>query len=500
MPDKHGKFRCNVCGYVHLGAEAPGTCPICGSSKTDFEVYHEEKSGTTSEKITKWRCINCSYVHNGDNPPDVCPVCGAEKNKFEASIGSIQAYGAKSARVVIVGGGIAGVTAAETVRKFSPDSSITLMTMECDVPYYRLNLTRFLGGEISRDDLILHPLSWYQENNIELVNNAIVYLIDKEKKVISLVDGRDSIYDKLILAPGSHPFIPPYNGVELEGVYSLRTVFDADGILSKGIKGSRCVCIGGGILGIEVAGALAKRGVQVVILESHEWLMPRQLNPKAAVILEKHISTLGIKTLKNTKVQEIIGNEKVSGVLLQDGTMLDADIVILSTGVRANTVLARKAGLEFNNGIVVDNHLRTSSPDIFAAGDATEHNGQLYGTWAPAQYQGSIAALNALDIPTVFGGIPRSNTIKALGLDLTSIGKFMPEDGSYTLIEKEEGNSYIEFIFHDSKMVGTILIGHAELATVAKKAIDSAMDFSELLITPNCEEIIFRLNRNHLSQ
>ncbi|MEI6055294.1 MAG: FAD-dependent oxidoreductase [Lentisphaerota bacterium] len=494
MTEKLQKFRCIVCGYVHIAAEAPKTCPVCGSSKSDFELYAEKKQESAPAKITKWRCINCSYVHNGDNPPDICPVCAAEKDKFEAFTETNQASGVKSAKVVIVGGGIAGVTAAETMRKFSPDSIITLITMECDAPYYRLNLTRFLGGDINREDLIVHPLSWYQENNIELVNNAIVYTIDKEKKVIALVDGREFVYDKLILATGSHPFIPQYKGTELEGVYSLRTVSDADEILAKAVKGARCVCIGGGILGIETAGSLAKRAVNVTMLESHGWLMPRQLNLKAAAILEKHLLSLDIKTLKETKVQEISGDKKVSGVLLQNGTLLEADIVILATGVRANTVLARKAGLEFNNGIIVNNHLMTSSPDIFAAGDATEHNGQLYGTWAPAQYQGSIAALNALGIPTVFGGIPRSNTVKALGLDITSIGQFMPEDGSYTVIEKEDEKSYIEFVFHDSKMVGTILIGHAKLATAAKKAIDSNTDFSELLITPKCDEIISKFH------
>lgn len=491
--EKLQRFRCLVCGYVHIGSEAPGTCPVCGSSKSDFEPYAQQKQEVSQLKTNKWRCINCSYVHDGENPPDICPVCGAEKDKFEPAEKSSQAEGAKSAKVVIVGGGIAGVTAAETLRKVSPESQITLITMEGELPYYRLNLTRYLGSEISRGELTIHPLSWYQENNIELICNAVVQTIDKDKHIVSLVDGKEVSYDKLILATGSHPFIPPYKGAELEGVFSLRTLSDADEIIAKALSGSRCVCIGGGILGIETAGALAKRGVDVTMLESHAWLMPRQLNPKGSAILEKHISTLGIKTLKDTKTQEIAGDSKVSGVLLQNGDLLEADIVILATGVRSNTVIARKDGLEFNNGIVVDNHLRTSSDDIFAAGDVAEHNGQLYGTWAPAQYQGSIAALNALGVSTVFGGIPRSNTVKALGLDLTSIGKFMPEDGSYTILEKEDDKSYIEFIFHDSRMVGAILIGHAELATAAKKAIDSGADFSESLIAPDCDEVIAKL-------
>ncbi|MBN1864606.1 MAG: FAD-dependent oxidoreductase, partial [Victivallales bacterium] len=155
------------------------------------------------------------------------------------------------------------------------------------------------------------------------------------------------------------------------------------------------------------------------------------------------------------------------------------------------TALARKAGIEVDKGIVVDNHLRTSQEDIFAAGDAAEHNGQLYGSWAASQYQGGIAGLNALGIPTQFGGIPRSNTVKALGLDLTSIGKFTPEDGSYTVIEKEEESSYMEFVFCDGKMVGAILIGHPELAVKTKKAIESGKNFSIVLKNkPTTEDIL----------
>ncbi|MFA6292811.1 MAG: FAD-dependent oxidoreductase [Victivallales bacterium] len=492
---KQKTWRCTVCGYVHVGTEAPDMCPVCGASKSELEPYVETLPSVSPVKATLWQCMNCSFVHEGASPPDACPVCGAEKAKFEAVAESgREAKGANPVKAVIIGGGIAGVSAAETIRKRSPDSDISLIALENELPYYRLNLTRYLSGEITRDALPVYPESWYKGNRIDLICGVSVQEISPDTKNVRLSDGRDIAYEKLILATGSHPYIPSLKGGDLDGVSVLRTSADADRILDMVGKGSRCVCIGGGILGIETAGALARQGADITMLESHEWLMPRQLNRKAAGVLERHMSGLGVKILKNARTQEIKGSGRVAAVLLQGGRSIDAELVILATGVRPNTSLARKTRFEVNTGIVVDNHMRTSQPDVFAAGDAAEHNGQLYGSWAASQYQGGIAALNAVGLPTVFGGLPRSNTVKALGLDLTSIGKFMPEDGSYVVFEQEEEYSYMEFVFRDGKMLGAILVGHPELASPAKKAVEGGRDCSGILQSlPSCGDIAAHL-------
>jgi nitrite reductase (NADH) large subunit len=380
-----------------------------------------------------------------------------------------------------VGSGIAGVSAAETVRRVSPDSTITLIGTEGELPYYRLNLTRYLAGEIKRDALPIHPTNWFEEQGIELIRSVTVDHINPATHSVLLSNGRELPYDRLILAAGSHPYIPSLEGVHLEGVFTLRTSVDADRLLARVQSGTRCICIGGGILGIETAGALARQKADVTLLESHEWLMPRQLNSRAAGVLERHLSSLGIRVIKKAQTRALLGETRLSGVALQDGPTLPADVVVLATGVRPNTALARKAGLEVNNGIVVHNHLQASLPDIYAAGDAAEHNGQVYGAWAASQYQGTIAALNAVGIPTAFGGLPRSNTVKALGLDLTSIGKFQPEDGSYSVLEREGPSDYVMFVFHDGHLAGAILIGYADLAVAVKKAVESKTDFSALI-------------------
>jgi nitrite reductase (NADH) large subunit len=167
-------------------------------------------------------------------------------------------------------------------------------------------------------------------------------------------------------------------------------------------------------------------------------------------------------------------------VLLEDGAVIPANLILFMTGVRSNSYLARQAGLTVNSGIVVDNYLLSTNPNIFAAGDSAEHNGLLYGSWAAAQHQGSIAGINAAGARIEFGGIPRSHTLKVLGLNMMSIGKFEAEDGSYRVIEEEIGGGYQRFVFHDSRLVGAILLGDTALATAITKVLKSRADFSRV--------------------
>lgn len=458
-------------------------CPVCGAARSDFEAYTEAAASPAKRKAEQWRCLNCGYVHAGPEPPGECPVCGARKDRFEA-VGIEREPGASAGEaihVVIVGGGIAGVSAAESVRNSSPGAGITLIAKESALPYYRLNLTRYLAGEIEADALPIHDASWYRERNIELLSGAEVAALLIEEQKVELRDGSQVAYDRLILTAGAHPFIPPFPGTQREGVATLRTTEDAERILELARAGTSCVCIGGGILGIETAGGLARRGAHVTLLEGHGWLMPRQLNAKAGEMLKKHIETLGIRLRTLARTKELLGDERIAGVLLEDDTTFPADLVVITTGIRPNSHLARRAGLEVNKGVVVDNHLRSSRPQVFAAGDVAEHRGFLYGTWGASQYQGSIAGLNAAGVDAEFGGIPRSNTLKVLGVDLWSIGHFEPEDGSYQVIEGEDDGRYRRFVFRDGLLVGSILFGDTLITGPLKKAIEGKTNLSGVL-------------------
>ena len=477
-------WRCEVCGYVHRGSEPPSECPVCGAPEGDFVAFTETKPVAAPAEAGRWMCMVCQYVHEGDGPPEMCPACAASADCFEPGaepeVADVVSFG-EGAKVVIVGAGIAGLSAAQAVRDASSSAAIVLLSREEALPYYRLNLTRYLAGEVGEEDLPIHPESWYSEQSIRLELGIEAVSIDVQNQRVQLSAGGEESFDKLILTAGAHPFVPPLAGAYREGVVTLRTADDARRILEVAKGGAKCVCLGGGILGMETAAALVRQGAGVTLIEGAPWLMPRQLSARAATILRAHTEALGIATFTGAQVSELSGDERVRGVRLGDDTTIDADLVVVTTGVRSNSHLARSAGLEVNLGVVVDNHLRTSNPNVFAAGDVAEHRGVVYGIWPASQYQGAIAGMNAAGVSTEFGGIPRSNTLKVLGLDLVSIGTVNAEDGSYTVVEDEHDGVYLRFLFHDTHLVGTIMIGDTQHAAHAKTAIEDRVDCSALM-------------------
>lgn len=483
MGSQSEAWRCAVCGYIHRGPEAPAVCPVCGVSKDEFEPHEDQPKPDEGVATGRWRCVVCDYIHDGTSPPDECPVCGALSDSFEP-VGEQAPPAAETAsesKLLIIGAGIAGIAAVEAIRMTSPSVDITLVAKEPELPYYRLNLTRYLAGEIGAEVLPIHEESWYSEHNVQLLRGAEGVAVRLEDRVLELKGGERLQFDKLLLATGAHAFIPPFPGADREGVTALRTLSDADYILDAIGTGAKCVCIGGGILGLETAAALKQRGADVTLLEGHGWLLPRQLNERAGNVLAEHVVGREIQLRRNARTQEIVGDNRVSGVRLEDGELIPADVVVVATGIRPNSYLARRAELTVNRGVVVDDTLQTSHPDILAAGDVAEHRGVIYGTWGPSQYQGSIAGMNMLGNATEFGGIPRSNTLKVLGVDLFSIGQTTAEDASFEVIGQQRGGHYTGFVFRDNLLVGAILLGDSRLSTRVKKAIEEREDFSGVL-------------------
>ena len=446
----------------------------------------------------EWRCLNCHYVHGSTQPPATCPVCQVPAEQFEPieAIGVVRAGTVGPFKAVVVGAGIAGVSAAEAIRNSSPEAVITLVAGEAPPPYYRLNLTRYLAGEITTEALPIHPLAWYRDNRIDLVAGARADLLDLAARRVAVADHAHVPFDRLVLAMGAHPFLPPIQGADRDGVITLRTSEDAERILAWALRGDPAVVIGGGVLGLETAGALARRGADVTVLEGHDWLMPRQLDREAGGRLGRHVAGMGIRLERNAKTREITGGSRVEGVALADGRTIPARVVIMATGVRPNTHLARRAGIDVNQGVLINNHMMTSAEGVLAAGDVAEHNGVLYGTWAASQYQGAIAGMNASGLTALYGGQPRSNTLKVLGLDLMSIGTFEPVDGSYVVIDESSEDRYCRFVLHDGRLVGAILLGDASRGAAVKTAIETRLDFSELLLgTPRAADVAERAER-----
>ncbi len=432
-----------------------------------------------------WRCLVCGYEHEGPEPPETCPVCGAGREDFEpveaAADDAPAAAAAEDApgRLAIVGGGIAGVSAAESARRTAPDATILLVNGEPDPPYWRMNLTRLLAGETKEDALPLHPEDWYAEQRIERVQGRATGL-DLDAGRLRMEDGTDLAFDRLVLACGGRAFVPPVPGADLEGVQALRTLRDARSLLRAAEKGLRLTVVGGGILGLETAGAMARRGVTVTLLEGHPHLMPRQLPAPAGEAMADFVRGLGIDLRTGAQTERIEGVPGKLTVRLADGDRVEAARVVFAVGIRSETALAAEAGLKVQTGIVTDPFLRTSHPRAWAAGDAAERDGMLYGSWAAAQQQGRVAGMNAAGASTEFGGLPRAHTLKVLGLDMVSVGRFEPEEGD-RVIEDGGAERHRRFVFREGRMVGAVLLGETSAGAAAAKAVETGRDFGDVL-------------------
>ena len=232
MTGQTDAWRCRVCGYIHRGPEPPEVCPVCGVSREEFEPYGGTPETPDRGAADRWRCVVCKYVHHGDAPPDVCPVCGAASDSFEPldQAPGESADSGKALRLVVVGAGIAGTSAVESMREASARAEITLVSREPELPYYRLNLTRYLAGEVEAEDLPIHSERWFEQRDVRLLRGAEVVALRPDEQVVELDDGRRLRFDRLLLAAGAHPFVPPFPGASREGVTALRSVRQADRI------------------------------------------------------------------------------------------------------------------------------------------------------------------------------------------------------------------------------------------------------------------------------
>lgn len=471
-------WKCEVCGYIHTGNEPPENCPVCGVDKSMFSPFEAVKQQDDTES-EKWKCTICDHIHEGSEPPDICPVCSAKKSMFKPVENGIERAADISIKdIVIVGGGIAALSAAENARLTSDSVNITIIAKEEMLPYYRLNLTRYLAGEVDSASLPVKSLKWFEDNRIEVVYNEVKSL-DLENKKVEMKDGTSLGYDRLILANGSHPFVPPIMGGNLKGVHVFRTIEDAEKLLSLAKTGKKCVCVGGGLLGLETAGALNERGVKVEVVEGFDWLLPRQLPENAGNILQKFMEEKGIKTRTASTIAEILGDEEVRGVKLKSGEELEADFIVLSTGVRPNSYLARQADIKVKAGVRVNDSLFTSDPNVLAAGDVAEHAGIVYGIWPASHAEGMVAGINAAGGSAQFNGIAQSNRLKVLGIDLFSIGKISPEDAGYDICEKEINGNYHYLVVRDGRLAGAVLLGNTENSNIIQELIESGGQLKE---------------------
>ena len=387
--------------------------------------------------------------------------------------------------VLIIGNGIAGLTAARALSEGGVDVEVT--TQEAHPYYPRPRLYGFLAGEIEREALYAYSPAWYEERGITLHLGVGVVGLDPSAKQIRLADGRPVSYERLLLATGSHPFIPPIEGVEQEGVFTLRTIEDGLAIRRWAEGARRALVIGGGLLGLEAARALGTLGVEVTVLEMASYLLPRQLDAEGGALLSKRIEAMGIEVALNASSRAILGAGRVAGVLLEDGREIEGDMVLISAGIRSNVQLAQEAGLEVQQGVIVDEHLRTSAEDIYAAGDVAEFRGRVYGIIPAAIEQARVAAANMVGREGVeYRGTVPSNALQVVSIDCASIGVHHPPAGvGYLELRRSGAQGYKKLVLKDGRLVGAILLGYrkdvAPISQLIRKEADVSRHVERLL-------------------
>ncbi len=375
----------------------------------------------------------------------------------------------------IIGNGVAGITAAIELAKRKA-GEIDVFTAEPHHYYYRPRLPAFIAGEASEEELFVRPPSWYETQGIKVHLNTPIVRLLPERKAILTADGREYRFQKLLLATGSQPVIPPLEGVNRKGVFTLRTLDDAKAIKDYANRCHEAVVLGGGLLGLEVARALRMRGLSVTVLERAPHLLPRQLDREGAFVFQKFLEDMGIKVVLSAETRAILGNGEVRGILLQDGRELQAQLAIIAAGVRCNAELAIEAGLLVDGGIVVDERMATSVPDIYAAGDVASFRGRSWGIIPVALAQAQVAAASMAGEEARYREIVPSTSLKITGIEVTSVGEVnAPENQAIHLrFSRPEIGIYRKLVFRDGLAVGGISIGDKAWGQAVEKLVKSA--------------------------
>lgn len=364
-------------------------------------------------------------------------------------------------RVIIIGNGLAGTIAAKTLREQDRTVEIDVFADEKYHYYPRPNLIEFLAGNLPLERIFAFPEEWYSEQNVNVHLEKPGIRIFPDSKEIEVAGGKRKKYDFLVLANGSLAFVPPIKGAEKQGVFTLRTLDDAFEILDYLKDRRRVTVIGGGLLGLETARAVKSRDVKVEVVEFFGHLLPRQLDPQGGSLLKGQIEKMGINVHLGLACEEVLGQDSVTGLRFKGGREIQTDVALVAAGVRPNLRIAQEAGLETDRGLVVDDYLQSSHPDIWAAGDITQHAGRVYGIIPASFNQARIAALNVLGQRQKYEGTIPSNTLKVVGIDLTSVGMVNPEDESFEelRVENADKGTYKKIVVKNGEVCGLICIG-----------------------------------------
>ena len=445
-------------------------------------LLQDKENPKKSAKTTLVKCLVCGAIF--DSSMEICPVCGVGKENFVPVEEEDTSYRNDTENLyAIIGNGAAGISAAEAIRERDKTGSIYMISNEEYPSYNRPMLTKSLAAGLEAEQIAVKEASWYEENNVYQMLGKNVTGIDTQKKEIYTADGAKFKYTKLIYALGSECFIPPIQGSEQPEVIAIRRLSDTRKVTELLPQVKEAVVIGGGVLGLEAAWELKKAHCKVTVLELAPRLMGRQLDEGAGEMIKAISEAQGIAIHTGVQIEAIEGDGHVTGVRLGDGRVFPAQLVIVSCGVRANTAIAKAAGIETDRAVVVNSRMETNAADVYACGDCAQYQGVNYAIWPQAAEEGKVAGANAAGEALEYAGVPAALSFHGMNTALYAIG----DNGSnpdlvYRTVEFKDTarKQYEKYYFRNNRLCGVILIGDVSRMAELTEAVGKRASFAEL--------------------
>jgi len=385
----------------------------------------------------------------------------------------------KAYTYVIAGNGITGLSAAEEIRKNDPEGSILMISRERHLTYYRVKLSHYINEDFKDSDILLHEKKWYEDRKIDVLLESEIQKIDFKESVV-ILDAEKIKYQKLLLATGSSPFVPPAKGLNQTGVFSFRTLDDLRTVQHYFRKVDRVAVVGGGILGVEAAWAVHELGKSVQIVEFVPHLLNRQLDDELSDEFASRLEKEGVEIYTGAGAEEIKGEEHVESVKVSDGREFKTDAVLFSCGIRSNTGLAKDSLVEVSRGIVVDNRMKTSVANVYAAGDVAELNGVTLGLWTAGMAQGKVAGKNMAGVRTEYQLEKPATMLNLNDIRIFSVGNASSELFALeTPTGRDDGK--IKLFFQEERLAGGVLVSDTRYMLDLKRAVFENRDCSEFI-------------------
>ncbi|GGJ61855.1 nitrite reductase (NADH) large subunit [Anoxybacillus voinovskiensis] len=386
-------------------------------------------------------------------------------------------------KLVMIGNGMAGVRTIEELVKIAPDAfDITIFGKEPYPNYNRIQLSTILQGEMSFSDIIMNDWDWYESNHIQLYAGDQVVRVDTKEKIVYSESGRAVPYDELIFATGSLPLMLPIPGINKQGVIGFRDIHDCEMMMQAAKQYKKAAVIGAGLLGLEAASGLVHLGMDVHVVHLFGHIMEKQLDETAARLLQRELEAQGMNFLLEKETVEILGDDRVTGLRFKDGSEIAADFVVMAAGIVPNVKLAKESGLFVNRGIVVNDYLETSVPNVYAVGECAEHREIVYGLVAPLYEQAQVLAKRLVGmVEKGYEGSIVGTQLKVSGIDLFSAGEIYEAYETKAIkVHNELDGVYKKVLIRDGRIVGIVLYGDTSDSTRLFRMMQQKQDVSSL--------------------